>query len=408
MNVREIRIISVAQYIEEIEKLPASSTNNKSNSLFFRGHADSRWTLKPSLFREQGFIEYEHTMFRDIVVRQTIEFSSCISTLDYLVKMQHYGMPTRLLDLTSNPLVALYFACENLQGKGAKGKEGEVVMLQIPKKSIKHYDSDRVAVLSNLAKCKSEDLFINLYSEEWENSNFYSGLPLRRQTKYLHHLGKYYVSLLNKWLGNSTYAERLLQVMDSLKKLAQHCNLYVPNFPHVNQNTSWNEVNNEIGPMRLSPYTQDMVKKLRKDFAKGLSVIDCNYRNWFNKLESIQLLLHQISLEKNHFLPIIEPYDLTGVCVVQAKQDNQRIRNQMGSFILFGLGLDIEDGYLRLSKNGILEVPEEWKANGGNRFIIAPENKKKIIDELARIGISKSFIYPEFETIAAEIKNLYK
>ena len=57
MNVREIRIISVAQYIEEIEKLPASSTNNKSNSLFFRGHADSRWTLKPSLFREQGFIE---------------------------------------------------------------------------------------------------------------------------------------------------------------------------------------------------------------------------------------------------------------------------------------------------------------------------------------------------------------
>lgn len=34
MNVREIRIISVAQYIEEIEKLPASSTNNKSNSLF--------------------------------------------------------------------------------------------------------------------------------------------------------------------------------------------------------------------------------------------------------------------------------------------------------------------------------------------------------------------------------------
>ena len=80
----------------------------------------------------------------------------------------------------------------------------------------------------------------------------------------------------------------------------------------------------------------------------------------------------------------------------------------MGSFILFGLGLDIEDGYLRLSKNGTLEVPEEWEANGGNRFIIAPENKKKIIDELARIGISKSFIYPEFETIAAEIKNLYK
>lgn len=39
------------------------------------------------------------------------EFRECTSPFEELTKLQHYGLPTRLLDLTRNPLVALYFAC---------------------------------------------------------------------------------------------------------------------------------------------------------------------------------------------------------------------------------------------------------------------------------------------------------
>ena len=52
-------------------------------------------------------------MFHDMVAYVPQSFSECKSALDYLVQMQHYELPTRLLDVTTNPLVALYFACES-------------------------------------------------------------------------------------------------------------------------------------------------------------------------------------------------------------------------------------------------------------------------------------------------------
>ena len=152
-----------------------------------------------------------------------------------------------------------------------------------------------------------------------------------------------------------------------------------------------------------------MLTKLRSSPIKDSVNDSSKYRSyvkWFNALGAIQLLLHQISLEKGHFHPIINPYDLARVYIVNVKQDNQRIRNQMGAFVLFGLGLSNDT--LMLSKKGEVQIPDDWNLSCSTRFIIEPKHKKKIIEELGLLGISKSFIYPELEISAKELGKQYK
>ncbi len=70
------------------------------------------------------------------------DFEKCHTHLEKLVKMQHYGLPTRLLDITRNPLVALYFACEsNLD------TYGELVLISAENHEIKYPQSDTASVL---------------------------------------------------------------------------------------------------------------------------------------------------------------------------------------------------------------------------------------------------------------------
>jgi hypothetical protein len=52
-------------------------------------------------------------------------FSKDLEPIELLGLLQHYGIPTRLMDLTENALVALFFACE-----GNPDKDGEVLVFK--------------------------------------------------------------------------------------------------------------------------------------------------------------------------------------------------------------------------------------------------------------------------------------
>lgn len=140
-NTVDLRVVNtISTYISLLDEM-----NTPDEKVFFRGHRDISYQLVPSIFRKDEWLHNEKKMYQELQIHCPDEFSGMSSHLEILAEMQHYGLPTRLLDITQNPLIALYFACEN-----AGAYMGEVILFSVKKTEIKYPQSDTVAVLTSL------------------------------------------------------------------------------------------------------------------------------------------------------------------------------------------------------------------------------------------------------------------
>ena len=120
--------------------------------LYFRGERQSFPALSPSVMREPKPDEaplrsVEKEMLDDLMMRQPEAFNGLNSALAQWVLAQHHGLRTRLLDITRNPLVALYNACD-----GNGDEDGRLHVFGVPGSLIKTFNSDTVSVLASFAK----------------------------------------------------------------------------------------------------------------------------------------------------------------------------------------------------------------------------------------------------------------
>ena len=148
---REIPVIKVNN--SRVKK--NNKTINKDGEFFYRGVYDGKhFNLLPSCMRKEHYgneSEYIHQM----QIRCSADLGNR-NHLDTLVTLQHYGCPTRLLDITSNPLVALYFACKNYGKNTSLDNYGYVYVFVEDKDSVLYKDSDKAIMLSCLAKLSIE------------------------------------------------------------------------------------------------------------------------------------------------------------------------------------------------------------------------------------------------------------
>jgi hypothetical protein len=108
---KEICIKSVSDYLKEIEELP------QKGSWLFRGHKSKEFKLIPSIGRK-SFINNSIEKNEQILLKHFQDSVYPYLKLipkdewEWIALAQHYGLPTRLLDWSYNPLVALFFAIE--------------------------------------------------------------------------------------------------------------------------------------------------------------------------------------------------------------------------------------------------------------------------------------------------------
>jgi len=373
-------IESLSEYLSKISSITCKT--NDEIQYFYRGQRNEIWTVAPAIERD-GFDKSETKIIESVLSDRPGEFINCSTMFEKLVKMQHYGIPTRIVDITSSPLIALFFACEqDLKDQNNNKVNGKVFVYSAYKNKVLDYNSDKVRLLANMTRMKEfeycpdvgyyDRLYLQLIDilekciKIFESSN--CTLSLKNDTEIFHLVDQIY------------YYEQFCLEADEVLKIK-----------------SWNKVeglaqvykdNSSIKSEKQDDNPE--IDKLMLEFYNiSERFINCNICMISGTKHCKRQLLSLIREEKPAFDDRIIPADLKQNYFVKGIKANERIKAQFGDFIITSR---LSEGVEKLHNDEIL---------------IDTKAKLSILKELDQLGINASTIYPEFTKYSDYVKEKF-
>lgn len=360
--------------------------NDGKRELYFRGQDNIEYgNTCPSLVRNEKQYNHESNMINDFLAKYPDLFKDCQNNVDRLALMQHHQLPTRMLDLTTNALIALYFAVEK-----DNCKDGVVYV------------------------------FNNFYNEEFVDKALDASFTFELDKLAIipHSSSKDHKVLKLKSAKRDSFSDQI-EIETSLARMKQtDSEDFITEVTKFYQQLS-----------KHSKSDKEVWGKAYLDYLKALnkgidySSLSCDagkllhkYDNFNNVVPTIRLY-HAIERDSGNFDHIINPVEMYLPKIVTPRIIDQRIKNQQGLFMLVPFifdnkGIGTESLLTKTQRliNTLLYTRRDVHTGKDKAiaFTIPCCMKEQIRKELSNIGISKSFIYTDATSYAQDIANSYK
>lgn len=345
------RIDSVCDLLEKVYEYRSEKVNR-----YFRGEK-AYYQLVPSLFRDKDWVETEMELNARVYNDRPSDFTDCHSTFDRLVKLKHFVHPSRLLDISASPLVALFFACDSTEMD--ENATGVILEIYCRKEEEKFsVSSDTVIMLTAMTNTQMTPCR--------ENPQVSCKEPRE--------------NIIPKAQGGSCF--------DSCIKKAKG-----KNYSRRRKNKLLKKPKNEA----WVNYIEELVHQCKKE---GLPV----YWDDLCYCELNQCILVKPPLNNDRIVRQQGSFIMCGMNPEDIYKPPEslykffRYKDDNYQGVKAGGSTDVQKDTESSKKDGCDEVVEKEEGDAVARFYyILPSKKRPILDELEMLGLNEYYFFPELE-----------